>query len=189
MPAILAGAGILAVVALLVFWPSGDGGADKDGGRSASKAGDSAGSARAGAKGGKNGAAGGGGVAPRSADDPSKLAAGQVGGRRNPAVPRLEGMGMAPGVPAEELPPKFKSVDEEITWYEGKLDSANTLLATRQKAVDRLPKAKERAAEGDNAEDQLARLAAREGTIKKNLETAQAKVDEIEAKLAELRGE
>lgn len=188
MPAILAGAGILAVVALLVFWPSGDGDADKDG-RSASKAGDSAGSARAGAKGGRNGAAGGGGVAPRSADDPSKLAAGGVGGKRNPAVPRLEGMGMAPGVPSEEPPPKFNSVDEEITWYEGKLDAANTLLETRQKAVDRLPKAKERAAQGDNAEDQLARLAAREGTITQNLERAQAKVDKLEAKLAELRGE
>lgn len=188
MPAILAGAGILAVVALLVFWPSGNDDADKDG-RSASKAGDSAGSARGGGKGGKGAAAGGGGVAARSADDPSKLASGQLGGKRNPAVPRLEGMGMAPGVPAEELPPKFKSVEEEITWYEGKLDGANTMLETRQKAVDRLPKAKERAAQGDNAEDQLARLAAREGTIKENFKRAQEKVDEIEAKLAELRGE
>ena len=187
VPAIIAGAGILAVVALLVFWPSSEDGKDgggKDG--SAAAAANGAGG-RGGANGAGGGAKGAGGIGARSADDPDRSGAVAAGPRRNPAIPPLEGMGLAPAVPPEE-PPKFKTVDQEIRWYEKQLVSASSDLETRTRAKERIVKLKNDAKNSDDAEARLARVNAREKLVNENFDRAEAKVAEIEAKLAELRG-
>lgn len=96
---------------------------------------------------------------------------------------------MAPSVPAEEPPPKFESVDDEISWYEGKLERANSLLATRNKNLKRLDRIKQNAEESDNPSGALARYESSKKIVEKNLASAQAKVAELEQKLADLRGQ
>ncbi len=191
IPAILAGAGILAVVGLLVFWPSGDDDASdrgkgaKNGGKARVAAG--AGPAGADAKNGGKSAQGGGGVGARPVDAATPAASAAVG-RVNPAL-KPQGLGMAPAVPQEEPPPKFNNVQEEIDWYEGRLSTANTHLEKRRENAGRLPRAKQRAEDSANPTQALANFEKRKKIVESNVTKAEAKVAEIEKKLAELRGE
>lgn len=193
-PAILAGVGILAVVAALVFWPAGDDkdGKGKDGADGKTAAADAQGRAGADEKGGAS-AKGPGGVAARNADDPSRVGKDgeptEVEFKMNPAVRLPRGIGMAPGVPPEEPPPKFDTKEEEIEWWEAKLDRAHTQLEMRKKATERLAKWKEKAEQSDNPAEQLAQYDQRAEVVNENYRKAQAKVAELEKKIAELKGE
>lgn len=187
MPAILVGLGLLAVVALLVF-----GGGDDE-----SKA-DAAGGAKsaAGAAGDRGGAgaagpAGKGGVPARPYDKAANAAPGSA--RVNPAV-KLPAVGMAPqggeGARKNDTPPEGASNDELIAWYEKKLEEAQRHLEQRKTFKDRLPGIRERI-EQSNRPDKAKELEAFEGrakTVSDNLDKAQQKVDDLEKKLAELRG-
>lgn len=186
VPAILAGAGILAVVGLLVFWPSGD-----DDAKSAKKkdgaVADGRGKGSRTNSGKKNpDAVGAGGVAARTVDDatPGSSASGKVNPRMLP-----KSVGMAPGLPVDEPPPKFKNVDDEIAWYETKLDSASTQVEARQKNAARLVKMKEKAEDSPDPGTAMARYEKSKKIVEGNLAKAEAKVATIEKKLAELRGE
>lgn len=180
LPAILAGAGILAVVGLLVFGPSG-----KDDEDDSAKSADAAGAVAA--RGAKGAAASRGGIAAREVDDPARRAD-RSRGKLNPAV-KLPPMGMAPEVPAQsDEPPDFASVEEEIAWYERKLDEAERMLDYRKKFAERLPQVREKLEKGDNPEQQLAAFESRKKQVEENYEKAQARVEEIEAKLSELKG-
>lgn len=185
VPAILAGAGILAVVGLLVFWPSGDDDAKnaKQDDKAAAKAGKRGGAA--GRDSGAN-ARGGGGVAARAVDDatPGSSAVGKVNANLLPKK-----VGMAPGLPQEEPPPKFDNVEEEIAWYEKRLEKANEQLENRKKNMERLAKTKQTAEESPDPGPALARYEKSKKIVEGNLKKAEAKVAEIETKLSELRGE
>ncbi|MGH1347155.1 MAG: hypothetical protein ACRBN8_36675 [Nannocystales bacterium] len=187
VPAILAGAGILALVGLLVFWPSGDddaqGSKKKDG---AVADGRGKGSRTNGGK-NKPDARGAGGVAARSVDDATPGGSAAVGKVNPRMLPKT--VGMAPGLPAEEPPPKFKNVEDEIAWYETKLDAANTQVEARQKNVARLAKVKQNAEDSPDTATALARYEKSKKIVEDNLAKAEAKVTTIEKKLADLRGE
>lgn len=194
-PAVLAGAGILAVVAALVFWPSGDKGdgkgKDGKGENSAVAAQGRAGDEKEGAS-----AKGPGGVGARNVDEASRAEGGELQAGKsgteyklNPAIRLPRGMGLAPAVPAEEPPPKFETKEEEIEWWEAKLDRASTQLEMRTKATARLAKWKERAEASENPDEELARYEQRAEVVNENLRKAQEKVAELEKKLAELKGE
>ena len=186
VPAILAGAGILAVVGLLVFWPSGEddakGSKKKDGAVADGRG--KASRTNGGKK--KPDARGAGGVAARTVDDatPGGSASGKVNSRMLP-----KSVGMAPGLPEEEPPPKFKNVQDEIAWYETKLDTASTQVDARRKNAERLKKMKEKAEESPDPGTALARYEKSKKIVEDNLARAEAKVATIEKKLAELRGE
>lgn len=187
LPAILVGAGLLAVVALLLF-----GGGDDDEAGKGKDGQDKAAAAQGAARGG--GAAGGGaqgGVAARPIDAPSRKAA-PGSARINPAVKPV-GMGMAPqGIPQrDDKPPEGASTDELINWYEKKLTVAQRMLESRQTFKDRLPQIQERIENSDSPErdKQLEAFEGRKKLVEKNYETAKQKVEDIEAKLVELRGE
>ncbi|MEM6292910.1 MAG: hypothetical protein AAGA54_16665 [Myxococcota bacterium] len=189
VPAILAGAGILAVVGLLVFWPSGD---DEDKGKKGGKDkvadGRKAAAGAAGRNGGKGASAQGGGGVGARAVDAATPGASATKGKVNPKV-LPTGMGMAPGVPVEEPPPKFKNVEDEIAWYETKLDKANEMVESRQKNVERLAKAKQKAEDSPDPGPAMAKYESSKRIVEANLAKAEAKVSEIEKKLADLRGE
>ncbi len=186
VPAILAGAGILAVVGLLVFWPSGEDDA-KDAKKRDGAVADGRGKASR-TNGGKKkpDARGAGGVAARAVDDatPGGSAVGKVNPRMLP-----KSVGMAPGLPEEEPPPKFKNVEDEIAWYETKLDTASTQVDARRKNAARLKKMKEKAEDSPDPDTALARYEKSKKIVEDNLSKAEAKVATIEKKLAELRGE
>jgi len=173
------------VVGLLVFWPSGDDdakNADKGGDKVAAKGGGKAGAA----PGGKSGARGGGGVGARAVDDATPGAS-APSGKVNPRL-LPKNVGMAPGIPQEEPPPKFDNVDDEIAWYEKKLEKANTQLDGRKKNVERLAKAKQKAEDSDDP-GAMARYEQSKKIVEGNLTKAESRVSEIEKKLSELRGE
>lgn len=183
MPAILAGAGILAVVGLLVFWPSGDEDAKnaKQDDKAASRAGSKAsGAARSNA----DGARGQGGVAARTVDDatPRSSAVGKV----NPALLPKK-VGMAPGIPQEEPPPKFDNVQDEIAFYEKRLEKAKEELGNREKNVERLAKTKQAAEDSPDPTAAMARYEKSKKIVEDNLAKAKKKVADIEEKIASLR--
>jgi hypothetical protein len=176
------------VVAALVFWPSNDKAeGDK---RVDAKSGAAAAQGRSAAGKDGPGAKGPGGVQARNVDeasrnDPSSDAETEF--KLNPAVRLPRGIGMAPGVPPEEPPPKFDTKEEEIAWWEAKLGRANTQLEMRKKATERLAKWKERAEQSDNPDQELARYDQRAEVVNENYKKAQAKVAELEKKVEELR--
>jgi hypothetical protein len=176
-PAILAGAGILAVIGVLFLWPSGDQakGSASDASRTAANAGPVASAA----------ALGRGGVPAREADEANLGRAPEP--RVNPAI-QLPAVGMAPEAPPPEPPPNFQSRDEEIAWYERKLEQAKQMRDSRKKFADRLPSVRERIEQSDNPEAQLKAFESRKKIVEANFEKAQQRVDELEAKLADLRG-
>ena len=175
LPAIVVGAGILVVAALLIF----DFGDDKD-----SDGDKSANAAQAGAAegGGSRAGANKGGV-PSRPYDPAE----GPKSRRNPAI-KLPNVGMAPAPAAPEGPPEFSNTAEEIAWYEKKLAGAIKIRDARKKFVERLPKVKERIEAGPNPEEGLESFEGRKKIVEDNYASAQKDVEEIEAKLAELRG-
>lgn len=178
LPAILAGAGILAVVALLVFGPSSS---DDDVDPEVVENGGAAAGAQ-----GRGGAAGRGGVQAREVDDPARRTRG--GAKLNPQI-KLPPMGMAPEIPAPQPdPPPDASTEEKIDWYERKLDEAIRMRESRKKFAERLPKMRERIEQSDNPEEQLAAFESRKKQVEENYAKARARVEELETKLAELRG-
>jgi len=185
LPTVLAFAAILFVAGLLIFWPSDD---DED-------------------KGGSDGktaaAAGGGGKAEAGADGPSGRAAG-VGARqvdaattpegrgtRNPAIKLPPGgRGMAPTMP-EALPkdpPADASTGDKIAFYEKRLEQAIRLRDTRKKFVERLPEVQAKVESSPNPETGMKAFEKRKAIVEDNYAKAQADVDDLEKKLAELRG-
>ena len=179
LPVVIGGAAILAVFALIAFWPGEPTPPGTEGGRK---------TAAAGAEGERDGrgAAGRGGVQARDYDEPS---APERPGRRNPAV-RLPNVGMSPEAPApkDDTPPVFASKAEEIAWYERKLAQAQEVLEARQKFAERLPKVKEKLEQAPNAEQQLEAFEQRKKIVEDNYAKAQSDVAEIEKKLTDLRG-
>jgi hypothetical protein len=179
MPAMLIGGAILAVVAALIFWPTGDeaptSGAERAKDRTAAAAGAAPNSKEGGAL---------GGIQPRAVDDPiqrpreSKL---------NPAIAFPEGIGAAPGMPEPEVVPDFDNVEQEIAYYEKKLEHAIELRDQRAQFVERLGRARERAEQSANPQQELEVFEGRKKIVEDNLTTAQKKVDELEAKLADLK--
>lgn len=185
LPAILVGLGLLAVVGLLVFGGSDGDDAKADGAKSA--AADGAGKAAGGAA----GRAGEGGVPARPYD---KASAAPVGSARiNPAV-RLPAVGMAPqgseGTRRDDKPPEDATEEELITWYEKQLEEAQRNLERRKVFKGRLPGIRQRIEESNHPQKdkELESFETRAKVVSDNLDRAQAKVDEIEKKLAELRG-
>lgn len=179
LPVLIGGAAILAVFALIAFWPGKSSTSGSDGDKKAAAAGQD------GDRQGKGGA-GQGGVQARDYDEPS---APERPGRRNPAV-RLPNVGMSPEAPApkDDTPPVFASKAEEIAWYERRLEQANEVLSARQKFAERLPKVKEKIEQAPNSEQQLQAFEQRKKIVEDNYAKAQADVADIEKKLAQLRG-
>ena len=177
-PAILAGAGILAIVGVLAFYPDGDDASGSGSGAGGANGGASAAGAAAGL------AAGRGGVQPREADKANANRA--VEARVNPAI-KLPAPGMAPSVPPPEEPPMFTTREEEIAWYERKLETAIQMRESRKKFADRLPKVRERIERSDNPDAQLEAFESRKKIVEQNYEKAQQRVEELEQKLADLR--
>ena len=178
LPVVIGGAAILAVFALIAFWPGKSPTSGTEGGKK---------TAAAGVDGELEGRGGGkGGVQAREYDEPS---APERPGRRNPAV-RLPNVGMAPEAPAakDDTPPVFASKAEEIAWYERKLAQAQDVLEARQKFAERLPKVKEKIEQAPNAEKQLEAFEQRKKIVEDNYAKAQADVAELEKKLTDLRG-
>jgi len=182
LPTVLAGAGILAVAALLIFWPSDDDA--KKGAADGSGKGKTSASAR---RGGAEGAAGrAAGVGARSVDaatTPPKH-------RMNPAIKLPANNGMAPAMPeaAPKDPPPEATDPEKIAFYEKRLELAVRLRDNRKKFADRLPKTKERIEASPNPAASLATYEQRKKIVEDNYAKAQADVEDIEAKLSELRG-
>ncbi|MEM6990994.1 MAG: hypothetical protein AAF721_10865 [Myxococcota bacterium] len=177
LPAIIVGAGILIVAALLIF---DFGGSDDSGDKSAAAA--------QGAKGGAAGSAAGGGKKGGVQSRPYDAAKGPAPSKVNPRL-RMPSVGMnqAAAPPPEEIP-DFASTAEEIAWHEKKLAGAIKVRDDRKKFVERLPKVKERIENGANPEEGLKAFDGRKKIVEDNYDRAVKKVEEIEAKLAELRG-
>lgn len=182
VPTVLAGAGILAVAALLIFWPSGD---DKDKG-----ADDKAAAAAADGK----GAAGEGGPAGRAAGvgarqiDAATTPEGR--GTRNPAIKLpAGGKGMAPMPEAlPKDPPAEAPVADKIAFYEKRLEQAIRVRDTRKKFVERLPEVQARVESSPDPDKGMEAFAKRKAIVEDNYAKAQADVEDIEKKLAALRG-
>ena len=179
LPTVLAGAGILAVAALLIFWPSDDeakagaGGAKDKAGQVADGGGANAAAARA------------AGVGAREVDAPTT----PNSRHRNPAIKLPPNVGMSPGMPepAPKDPPADATTDEKIAFYEKRLEQAIRVRENRQKFKERLPSVRERIENGPNAAQQLETFEQRKKIVEDNYDKAVAEVEDIERKLAELR--
>jgi hypothetical protein len=126
-----------------------------------------------------------GGVPARAYDDPSRPPGKP---QINPAV-KLPAVGMAPSVPPKEEPPAFANRQEEIAWYERKLEQAIKARDSREKFAERLPQIRKRIEQSDNPKEGLAAFEGRKKIVEDNFTKAKAKVEEIEQKLRELRGQ
>lgn len=182
LPTVLAFAAILLVAGLLIFWPSGDEGA---GGPNKTAAGAAGGKGAGGADGGPAGR--GAGVAAREVDAATTP---QGRGTRNPAIKMPPGgRGMAPMPEAlPKDPPANASTADKIAFYEQRLEQAVRLRDTRKKFVDRLPDVKARVEASPNPTEALKAFEKRKQIVEDNYAKAQQDVDDIEKKLAELRG-
>ena len=172
LPAILVAAGVLAIAAILIFWPEDDAvesrsdaaeGASVDGG-------DRAGSPR-----------GDGRVPARDFDEANAHA------RRREISGDATPQQLAPPTPAASAPREFASKAEEIAWYEDQLGKARTILDMRRRAVDRLPAARERIERGEDAAAKLADFELRKRVVESNLTEAEARLRDVEQRLLELR--
>lgn len=176
LPALLAGAGILIVAALFIF--NGDKGETKSeaearGGSEARSAG--ANTARR---------AGQGGVAAREVDDATS----------RPGQPRLNprlasgvvGKGMAPDTGPREDPTSFDSPEEARSYWERELDRAHAMLDTRERNLARADQLEQRIRSGEDPDGDLARLQEKRRIVEDNLARAQARVEEVESRLAGL---
>lgn len=175
LPALLAGAGILAVAALFIF--GGDD--EKDAKQIAdAKAQQASAQQRAG---GPNG-----GVASRQADDATPNPKPKP--RLNPRIAdAVVTDGMSPLPNKKPEPTSWGSVDEEIAYWEAELVDAKRMLAMRETSSERVPATEERIRQNGTPED-LAEFQARKQVVADNLEKAQARVQEVELKLSKLRG-
>lgn len=182
LPTVLAGLGILAVAALLIFWPSGDeSSADNSSAQNGANAAD--GSSQAGGKGRGGRAAG---VGSRSVDAATKP---DARGRGNSNLRGVIGGGIAPAPEAAPKdPPPGASLDDKIAFYEKRLEQALRVRDSRKKFADKLPDVKARIEASDNPEKGLQTFERRKKIVEENYEKAKRDVEEIENKLAELRG-
>lgn len=186
MPVLVGLGALLALIAVIALWPD----SDADDAKAAKRAKAGAGSkAQEGDDDGSLAAGQAAGVAARTYDEPS--APGRSG-RMNPAI-RLPSVGMAPpeggaSPPADDKPPVFENVAQEIAWYEARLERANKTLESRKKFFDRLPEVRDRIAKGPDPQRQLEVFEGRKKIVEDNYTKAQADVAEIERKLKELRG-
>lgn len=176
LPALLAGAGILAVAALFIF------GGDDDKEATRTKDATTAQAASAQSKQGPNS-----GVAARNVDDANALPR-RPTPRLNPRIASsVITEGMAPTPNKKPEPTSWDSVEEEIAYWESELVEANRMLEIRQRASEHVPVTEEKIRE-QGTPDELAQFQARKQIVEQNLEKAQARVDEIEGKLQNLRG-
>jgi hypothetical protein len=176
LPALLAGAGILAVAALFIF------GGDDD--KEAKQAQDAK-AQQAAAQTQKVGSPKGG-VASRKADDATETSKPKP--RLNPRIAdAIVTDGMAPVPNKRPDPTSFESTEAEIAYWEEALGEANRMLEIRQRASEHVPLQEERIRENGTPED-LEEFQGRKQVVADNLAKAQARVTEIEAKLARLRG-
>ena len=178
LPAILAGVAILGVAAFLIFGTGGGGGETAtENGRAGAGSNQSADQGEAAVA---NGGRVRGGVQPRSIDD----ARGRPETRRNPKLGTpIEGMKLDPQ-PRPSEPPNFTSPEEEIDYFEKKLVREQQILEQRGRFVERVERAK-----GSAASAQEREIAESRGKIVvDNFAEQQKVVDELEAKLAKLKG-
>lgn len=180
LPTVLAGLGILAVAALLIFWPSDD---------EASRGKDGAGGGDAGVAEGSNAGGKGAraaGIGSRPVDAATKP---DSATRRNPNIRHMAGGGMAP-VPeaAPRDPPVGASTQDKIAFYEKRLEQALRVRDSRKKFADKLPDVKARIEASDDPQRGLETFEKRKKIVEDNYEKAKRDVEEIETKLAELRG-
>jgi hypothetical protein len=177
LPALLAGAGILAVAALFIF--GGDD--EKDAKQVEDSAAQQANAQRTG--GSKNG-----GVASRQTDDANATQGSRPKPRLNPRIAdAVVTDGMAPVPNKKPEPTSWGTVDEEIAYWEEELRDANRMLETRKQSSDRVPDQEERIRQNGTPED-LAEFQIRKQVVADNLAKATARVQEVELKLSKLRG-
>jgi hypothetical protein len=176
LPALLAGAGILIVAGLLIF-----GGDDDAAKRSeADKAKSASVQSKAGDGSGKSG------VAARNVDDPTNPGA-QTKHKLNPRIANsIVTGGMAPT--KEPEPTSFASVDDEITYWEDELRDANRMLEIRERAVEHIPQIEQSIRDGNDPVNGLKEFEARKKVVADNLDRAKKRVEEVEGKLAKLKG-
>lgn len=185
LPALLAGVGILLVGALFFFGGDDDDKAKQADNKTARNA--SAQTARAN---GKNTASARNGVAGRQSDEANQQNR-RPKPRLNPAIGEAvlgEGMGPAPKSGAQGDPETFESQEDEITYWEDELREANRMLEIRERAVERIPTIEEKIRNGNDPEGGLIEFEKRKEVVRKNLEKAQARVEEVEGKLEDLKG-
>lgn len=177
LPALLAGAGILAMAALFIF--GGDDDAKTD--ATENKDGQAAHSSSA-----QTGINAKSGIAARQADQAT--ANGRPTPRLNPRIAdAIITEGMAPVPNKKPEPTSWGSADEEIVYWEDQLREANRMLEIRERATEHVPRQEEKIRELGSAED-LATFQKRKVVVADNLERAQARVDEVQLKLEKLRG-
>lgn len=179
--AALAGVGILVAVGLLIF-----SGGDKEA-ASEGKGDDSAAAAKAQAGGSSKSA-----FAARDADAATRA---PRDGTENKAPtarmnPNVKGMMVNEGIAADATtrkPPTFDNPDDERDWWERQLRDAQRLQGMRQRGVEKLPEIEKSIEEAADPEQARAQFEQRRERLLKALEQSEARVAEIEAKLAELR--
>ncbi len=176
MPALLVGLGILAVGALVVFFPGGD---DPTPVRATSP--------EPGTRAGGDGAVRGG--IPRRAVDKA-----EHGARADAPRPRINKAlrhmptGMSETVPDRGPPESFDSPAEERAWYENALQRAKADLQVREKALTRLEKSRGKIEQAKDPAQARANYERQRAIVERNLQHAREQVAEIERKLAELDG-
>ena len=171
LPALLAGIAIVGVAAYLIFGPDGSP-PGADGGKQA--AADHAG------KNGKSGTPGRKvGVEDREIDSPDGPAKKY---RRNPAI-GMPVNDVAPPPPPKPIP-DFKTPEEEIAFWEGRLKGLKAQLHSRETFVSR----SQRRIDQAESADKRAQAEATHKTVTANRDELKSKVDELEQKLTDLRG-
>ncbi len=178
LPALLAGAGILLVGALFFF---GGDDTDKEAERADTK---TATNASAHTAKGRAGTAGKG-VAGRESDAANTSQRPKP--RLNPRIADSVVSGMGPRAPAPVEPTSFESREDEVVYWEGELTEANRMLDIRERAVERIPKIEERIRNGNDPVNGLADFEKRKEVVNKNLEKAEARIEDIQAKLDKLK--
>ncbi|GEM_PF-1905376 len=86
-----------------------------------------------------------------------------------------------------EGPPAFDTPEQEIAWYQKQLSLAQQELENRKRYVDRLPGQRERLAGDPNAKARLEQFERTEKNVHDSLARAQRKVEALRNKLAELQ--
>ncbi|MBK7824569.1 hypothetical protein [Nannocystis sp.] len=170
--AVLIGAAILIVAALLIFWPDNDAASDGAGGGKASKAGQQGSNM---ADGGRSGTARG--IQPRAVDPAEARMTPQV---RPGLLAPTDGLATMP-TPKPE-PTSFPSAAAEIAYFEKKLVQAREDLVARTTFLERMKKT---LAEGAISEHD--RNTQRAKIVQSNYDKAQARVTELEQKVADLK--
>jgi hypothetical protein len=98
----------------------------------------------------------------------------------------FDDLGLAPAPPEPEERPVFRDRSEEIAWYKRELEEAKRMRDARRTFVERLPRVRERIEQSSDAERRLATFESRKLVVEANYAKAQARVDELERKLATL---